>query len=195
VTTGLPRLILLAVLTTGCDTGGRPPAFVIPGPTVPSPIPTAPPYRWDTYDELSIWMQNSVARGSLTLEGSGAEAFIRIDRADREWLLRGPDLTPPAAGIRTLSVRYRWRPDPGLPATAARTALVTAHFQTTIPVVGYDPTAQGAASADLEPRSDWTDIALIPGQFKPPIEVEYCYLHSFGANRGVLEIDRIELVR
>ena len=195
MTATLPRMILLAVLTTGCDTGGRPPAFVIPGPAVPSPLPTAPPYVWDTHDELAIWMNNSVARGSLALEGSGVGAFIRIDRADREWLLRGPDLTPPAAGVRTLSIRYRWRPDPDLQPGAARTALVTAHFQTTGPVVGYDPNAQGAASSNLEPRSDWTDVALVPGQFKPPIEVEFCYLHSFGANRGVLEVDRIELVR
>ena len=47
--------------------------------------------RVDTGDELAIWMSNPVARGSLALEGSGVEAFIRIDRADREWLLRGPD--------------------------------------------------------------------------------------------------------
>lgn len=195
MTPALRGAILLAVLTTGCDTGGRPPAFVIPGPAVPSPLPTAPPYVWDTHDELAIWMNNPVARGSLALEGSGADAFIRIDRADREWLLRGPDLTPPAPGVRTLSIRYRWRPAPDLPPTAARTALVTAHFQTTTPVVGYDPNAQGAASSDLEPRIDWTDIALVPGQFKPPIEVAFCYLHSFGANRGVLEIDRLELLR
>jgi hypothetical protein len=28
-----------------------------------------------------------------------------------------------------------------------------------------------------------------------PWDYSYCYLHSFGANRGVLEIDRIGLVR
>lgn len=189
------RVILLAVLATGCDAGRRPATFVIPGPTVPSPVPITPPYVWDTHDELSIWMSNPVARGSLALEGSGAGAFVRIDRADREWLLRGPDLTPPVAGVRTLSIRYRWRPDPGLTAGAVLTALVTAHFQTTSAVVGYDPHAQAAASGKLEPRDDWTDVALIPGQFTPPIEIEYCYLHSFGANRGVLEIDRIELVQ
>jgi hypothetical protein len=195
MTISLHRLIVLAILTTGCDTGGRPPAFVIPGPTVPSPLPTAPPYVWDTRDELSIWMNNPVARGPLALEGSGADAFIRIDRADREWLLRGPDLTPPAGGVRTLSLRYRWRPDPDLSSTASRIALVTAHFQTTTPVVGYDPLAQAAASSSLQPQNDWMDVALAPGSFKPPIEVAYCYLHSFGANRGVLEIDRIELVK
>jgi hypothetical protein len=195
MTTSLRRLIVLAMLTMGCDTGGRPPAFVIPGPAVPSPIPTVAPYVWDTDEELSIWMHNPVARGSLTLEGSGPEAFIRIDRADLEWVLRGPDLTPPAVGVHTVSIRYRWRPDPGLPATAVQTAPVRALFQTTTPVVGYDPNAQAAALRNLQPQADWTDVVLVPGQFTPPINVEYCYLHSFDANRGALEIGRIELVR
>jgi hypothetical protein len=189
------HLILLAALTTGCEAGGRSAAFVIPGPAGPSEVPTALPYLWDTRDELSIWMHNPVARGSLALEGSGLEAFLRIDRADREWLLRGPDFTPPATGVRTLSIRYRWRPDPGLGAGATRTLHVTAHFQTSTPMVAYDPNAQAAASSELQPQDDWTEVTLIPGQFRPPIEVEYCYVHSFGANRGVLEIDRIELVR
>ena len=188
-------LLLLAAVMAGCETGGRPPAFVIPGPTVPSSLPTVSPYTWDTQEELSVWTTNAVSRGSLAVEGSGSEAFIRIDRADREWLLRGPDFVPAVPGVRTLSVRYRWRPDPALSPSASRTAVVTAHFQTTTPVVGYDPTAQGAATGTLQPRDEWTDFPLVPGQFRPPIEVAYCYLHSFGANRGVLEIDRIELVR
>ena len=51
-------------------------------------------------------------------------------------------------------------------------------------------------SSNLPPRADWTEMALLPQeQFKPPTDVKYCYLQSFGANRGVLEIDRIELVR
>ena len=62
--------------------------------------------------------------------------------------------------------------------------------------MNQDPTARAHVSSTLSPYDDWTDIALLPqGQFKPPIGVEYCYVHSFGANRGVLEIDRIELVR
>ena len=189
-------MILLALLTAACEIGGRPPGVVVPGPAVPSPFPTAAPYVWDTAEELAIWMNNPVARGSLALEGSGTDAFIRIDRADRDWLLRGPDLEPAAEGVRTVSIRYRWRPDPDLPATASMTARVSAHFQTTTPVGNDDPTAQAQVSSDLSPRDDWTDIALLPqGQFKPPIGVEYCYVQSFGANRGVLEIDRIELVR
>ena len=194
-----PRLLpvlLLALLTAACEIGGRPPGVVVPGPTVPSPFPTAPPHVWDTTAELSIWMNNPVARGSLALEGSGTGAFVRIDRTDRDWLLRGPDLEPAAEAVRTVSIRYRWRPDPGLPPTEVQTTRVSAHFQTTTPALSADPTAQAHLSSNLPPRDDWTDIALLPqGQFKPPIGVEYCYLHSYGANRGVLEIDRIELVR
>jgi hypothetical protein len=196
MTTRLLPLILLALLTAACEIGGRPPGVVVPGPAVPSPFPTATPNVWDTADELSIWMNNPVARGSLALEGSGTGAFIRIDRADRDWLLRGPDLKPAAEGVRTVSIRYRWRPDPGLPPTENLTTRVSAHFQTTTPAVTHDPTAQVHVSSNLPPSDDWTDISLRPqGQFKPPIGVEYCYVHSFGANRGVLEIDRIELVR
>jgi hypothetical protein len=187
------RLTLaLAILAAGCDTG-QPSAFVLPGPTVPSPLPTVPPYVWDTREELSIWTNNKVTR-SATLEGSGANAFIRIDKPEFEWLLRGPDFTPPVTGVRTLSLRYRWVPDPGLPATATRTAFVSAIFQTTVPVPGQVPTSQAEADKQLQPQDDWTDVTLIPIQFAS-IDVEYCYLHSFGANRGVLEIDRIELVR
>jgi hypothetical protein len=188
--------ILFALLTAGCEIGSRPPGVIIPGPAVPSPFPTAAPYVWDTADELSIWMNNPVARGSLALEGSGPDAFIRIDRTDRDWLLRGPDLEPAAEGVRTVNIRYRWRPDPGLPPTEVQTTRVSAHFQTTTPAVPTDPTAQAHLSSNLPPRNDWTDVALVPqGQFKPPIGVKYCYLQSYGANRGVLEIARIELVR
>lgn len=188
--------ILLALLTAGCEIGGRPPGVTVLGPAVPSPFPTAAPYVWDTADELSIWMDNPVARGSLTLEGSGPDAFIRVERPDRDWLLRGPDLEPAATGVRTVSIRYRWRPDPSLPPTEVQTARVSARFETLRPAVSGDPGAQAHMSSNLSPRGDWTDIALLPqGQFKPPTDVKYCYLQSYGANRGVLEIARIELVR
>ena len=196
MTTRLLSLILLALLTAACEIGSRPPGVIVPGPAVPSPFPTAAPYVWDTADELSIWMNNPVARGSLVLEGSDADAFIRIDRTDRDWLLRGPDLAPAAEGVRTVSVRYRWRPDAGLPPTEVKTTLVIARFETLTPAVSGDPDAQAIMSSNLPPRGDWTDIALLPqGQFKPPTGVKYCYLQSYGANLGVLEIDRIELVR
>ena len=157
-------------------------------------MPSASPYVWDTRDELTIWVENPVARGSLAIEGSGAEAFVRIDQPDREWVLRGPDLTPSATGVRTLLVRYRWRPDASLSPSAARNIRVGVHFQTTAPLQPFY-FGQASAGADIQPATEWTEITFVPGQYTPPIDVSYCYLNSFGANRGVLEIDRIELVR
>jgi hypothetical protein len=200
VTSIVQRIMVLALLTTGlllptgCKGPTRPSPFVIPGPTVPSDVPTALPYVWDTRDELAVWVENPVARGSLSVEGSGADGLIRIDRAEREWVLRGPDLTPPVTGVRTLRVRYRWRPDPGLSSVETLTLRATAFFQTTATLQPFYH-GQGAASANLEPQDDWTDISFVPGQFTPPIDVSYCYVYSSGANRGVLEVDRIELVR
>jgi hypothetical protein len=195
MTTRAAIVLIGAALATGCEMGARPASYVLPGPTVPSPVPTAAPYAWDTRDELAIWMNNSVARGSLALVGSESEAFIRIDRAELPWVLRGPDLKPAAAGIGTLLIRYRWQPDPSLTPTAARTAFLTVNFETATPVHSYDPTAQAAAHVDLQPRDGWTAVTFTPGQYRPPIDVAYCYVHSQGANRGVLDIDRIELVR
>ena len=186
--------IVFAVLTMGCEGATRPSPIVIPGPPVPNPMPTASPYVWDTRDELAIWVDNPVALGPLELDGDGSGAFIRVAQAEREWTLRGPDLDPSATGVRTLLLRYRWRPDPALSSVASRTLRATAYFETTAPLQPFYY-GQGAASAELEPREDWTDITLIPGQFAPPIDVRYCYVHAFGATRGVLEIDRIELVR
>ncbi len=195
MTAALARVLVLATWTIACNVGERPARYIIPGPAVPSPWPTPPPYVWDTREELAIWVDNQVARGSLALEGSGAAAFIRIDRPEREWLLRGPDLAPPARNVMTVRIRYRWMPDPTLAPGASLSIRAAAHFQSTTPVVGYDPLAQGAALVELQPQNGWTDATFRPESFKPPIEITHCYLHSFGANRGVLEIDRIELVQ
>jgi hypothetical protein len=194
MTARLQGVVLLAVLATGCKGGERPAAFVIPGPTVPSPVPTAPPYVWDTRDELAIWVTNPVSRGSLVLAGSGAEAFVRIERAEIEWVLRGPDLTPRATGVRTARIRYRWKPDVDLTPAAGIDTRATAYFQTPAPLQPHYY-GQGAATAVLTPRNEWTDFTFVPGQFTPPIDVDYCYLYGLGVTRGVLDIDRIELVR
>lgn len=194
MTITLRHLIALAVLTTGCEGATRPSPIVIPGPSVPNPVPTAAPYVWDTREELAIWVDNQVARGSLAIVGSGAEAFVRIDQPDRDWVLRGPDLVPSATGVRTLVLRYRWRPDASLSPAAALNIRAGAYFQTTAPLQPHYY-GQASAGADIQPATEWTEITFVPGQYTPPIDVSYCYLNSFGANRGVLEIDRIELVR
>jgi hypothetical protein len=188
-------LIPLAILAAGCELGDRPSSYVLAGPSVPTAVPTLSPYVWDTREELANWVENQAARGPLVVEGSGPEALIKIVRADQAWVARGPDLSPTATGIRTLRLRYRWKPDNSLPATATQTAYLNATFQTATPVHSFDPTAQANASATLRAADDWTEITFNPAQYTPPIDVQYCYVHSLGANRGVLEIDRIEFVR
>ena len=189
------RLVLLSLLAIGCDVGQRPESFVVPGPTVPSPLPTTSPYVWDSSQELAIWANNPVAKGNPVLEEIGSDAFIRIARADGEWVLRGPDLVPPAEGVQTLRFRYRWQPDPSLSPTASRTMVVTTYFETVASIGWLDPHDQGAATAVLQPQNEWTELRFAPSQYRPPIDVRYCYVHSFGGNRGTLEIDRIELVQ
>jgi hypothetical protein len=188
-------LVIIAAVATACEVGNTNAAFVIPGPTVPSRVPTLEPYVWDSRDELANWVENDAAKGPLAVDGSGMEAVIKITRADQQWVARGPDFTPAVTGVRTLRLRYRWRPDSSLPATATQTAYLTAYFQTAAPIHSFDPTAQAAASATLQANDDWSTIEFRPDQYTPPIDVTYCYIHSLGANRGVLEIDRIELVR
>jgi len=190
-----PRLVLLCLAiaaNAGCDHEARQ-SFVIPGPTVPSTIPTAAPFVWDSRDELEVWVHNAVSRGSMSLEGSGPEAFVRLDRPDNEWVLRGPDLSPPATAIRSARLRYRWRLDPTLPAGASRTAYVTVHFD----ALGLPEYQHGQASATvpLQPSDVFTEASFALSQFIPALEVRYVYVSCSGTNRGVFEIDRIELVR
>lgn len=187
-------ILVLAVCAIACGGEGPGNSFVIPGPAVPSPLP-AGNYVWDTREELDVWVNNAVTRGPLSLEGAGAEAFVKVSRADQQWVLRGPDFSPPAAGMRTLRIRYKWRLDPSVPASAARDVYVTARFQTLHPLYAFDPTAQGLAHINMHPNDEWTEITFIIDQYTPPIDVQYCYLHSTGANRGVIDIDRIEMIR
>ena len=186
-------VLLGAILTTACESESRPDAFIIPGPTGPSALPTQTPYVWESRDELAIWVENAVSRGSLAIEGSGDPAYIRIDRPNEEWTLRGPDLSPVPTDVQTAMITYRWTPDPALTPSAWRKLLVTAHFETA--QLQPSSTTQRTAEATLEPRDALTNVSFIPGRYTPPIAVRYPYFHSGGGNRGVLEIHRIALVR
>ena len=164
--------------------------YVIQGPAVPSPVPTRPPYIWDTRDELDVWTANTVSRGSFALLDENNRAFIRITRVDQEWVLRGPDLDPPVDAIRTIRLRYRWEPDPGLGVAASRIVWITAYFE-------RDPaeTSQPMATIQLEPSPDWREVDLTQGNYAGTLRTRYFYLHSYGANRGRFDIDRIEAVQ
>lgn len=190
---GLAALALaslgVSLALAACELGGPQPARVIPGPTVPSPIPTRAPYVWDTRAELEIWT-NSVTRGPVAVEGAGREAFIRIDPASAEWVLRGPDLEPPAAAVKTVRIRYRWTPASDLEPAAVRTGNLIAYFETL--QLGPD---QPTAGAEIFPTEGWTDVEFRPGSYTGALDVRYMYFRSFGWNRGVFEIDSIRIVQ
>jgi hypothetical protein len=183
-----------AVLFVACEAGGPSDSFVIPGPTVASPIPTVPPYVWDTDDELRIWANNAVTRGPvpISLVGSGAAALIRIEpRSGVDgWVLRGPDLIPPATAVRAIRIWYRWRVDPSVSPGAVQTFSMFASFEAVNPPMAPQ---QPAAHTVLQPASDWSAADL--GPFRNPLDVKYVYLHQSSNNSGVFEIDRLELVQ
>src|SRR5688500_16805199 len=122
-------LLGVALLLGACDVGGPKPAQLIAGPAVPSPIPTSPPHVWDTRTELEVWAKNAVTSGQMTVQGIDREAVINFDRPSDSWVLRGPDLEPPAEGILGVRIRYRWEPDPRLGPGSSRTGSMTAHFE------------------------------------------------------------------
>lgn len=184
------------LLAAGCEIGGARTFSVIPGPTVPSAHPTAAPFVWDAREELDIWVNNPVTRGPVpvSLVGEGVDAFIRIEprRGSDGWLLRGPDLDPPAAAARTLRIWYRWRLDPTLSPNASRTFGLWVIFEALNPP---RPPDQPGDFELLQPESDWTIADFSPGFAGAPLDVKYVYLHQFSSNAGVFELDRIELVR
>jgi hypothetical protein len=194
------RLVGCAVvllLTGGCEAGGgAQPFVVVPGPTVPSPVPTAAPYVWDTRDELDIWVNNPVSGGRVpvSLVGDGRDAVIRIvpKLGLDGWTLRGPDFSLPARGIRGVRIWYRWQPDPTLPKGAVQTFSMSVSFEATNPP---HPPEQPQAFAQLQPASEPTEANIQPGSFRDSLDVKYVYFHQSSSNPGVFEIDRIELVQ
>ena len=194
MSTRLTLACTLLLLSTGCGREEAPQAFVIPGPTGPSPVPTAAPFVWDSRDELAVWATNNVSSGAIVLEGDGANAFIRVERTDQNWVLRGPDLSPMATGVRGVRIRCRFMPDPSLPATAARSIFLSITLDTPTTATPYS-NGQTSAWASLQQATEFSDDPFASRQFTPPIDVRYAYLHGTSSNRGMLDIDRIELVR
>ena len=183
-------LLGVALLLGACEVGGPKPAQLIAGPAVPSPIPTSPPHVWDTRTELEVWAKNAVTSGQMTVQGIDREAVINFDRPSDSWVLRGPDLEPPAEGILGVRIRYRWEPDPRLGPGSSRTGSMTAHFEK-VPFAIDQPEA---GVWPLSPTDGWTELDFVPASLRDRVDVRYVYITSSGFNPGVLQIDRIALV-
>jgi len=180
-----------AVIVAGCelDSDGTP--QIIPGPFVPSPVPLQAPYVWDTQEELVVWTENAVSRGSFSIDDVDSNGAIAVQfagasgQAGGSVVLRGPDLVPPAPSIGAVRVRYQWLQDSpssfGLSLSAAIDATNAS-----------SPDGQTRLFQSLKSGPGWKEI-----EFRDlghaPLDVRYVYFSGY-ANAGVLKIDAITLV-
>lgn len=186
-------LLVLAIATVtvvGC--GDVPEALVIPGPSAPSRVTTDRPLVWDSREELLDWVANAGTRGPITVEGDGAAAFIRVKLDLNDYVLRGPDLVPPAADVRGARIRARLRHDRSRPPQAVQTEEFHLYFEVINPVV---PNTQSSMRIGVPPGEEWLDLELEPALYccLRPLTVRYVYVPFRSTSPATMEIDRIEL--
>jgi hypothetical protein len=179
-----------AAIMAGCkfDNAGLP--QIVPGPSVPSPVPLHAPYIWDTREELVVWIENAVSRGSFSIDDADSNGAIAVQfmgasgQSGGTLVLRGPDVVPPAPSIRAVRIGYQWLVDSpssfGLPLSVTAVA-------TNAPGADFQPRhfhlKAGPGWKEIEVR-DWGPV---------PLDVRYVYFSAY-ANAGVLKIDAITLV-
>src|SRR5687768_3146838 len=135
----LLAVVIATAAAVGC--GGVAEPFVIPGPTAPSRVTTDQLLVWDSREELLDWVSNAVTRGPISVEGDGAAAFIRVKLDINHHVMRGPDLVPPATGVRGARVRARLRHDRTRSPQSVQTEDVDLYFEVIDPFV---PTTQSS---------------------------------------------------
>jgi hypothetical protein len=183
-------LAACAAIAAGCerDTSGVP--QIIPGPSVPSPVPLHAPYVWDTPEELKVWTDNAVSRGSFSIDETDSNGAIAMrftgasDQSGGSLVLRSPDLVPPASPIRGVRIRYQWLQDS--PST------VGLSVSATIEATNTSSVDQPRNYQTLQGGSGWKEIEFRPPG-SPSLDVRYIYFAAY-ANAGVLKIDTITLV-
>jgi hypothetical protein len=148
---------------------------------------------WDSRTELADWVDNSITRGPVTLEGDGTAAFLRVRRGATTALLRGPDLPTPAAGVQSARIRVRLRydfPPTGFP----RTDRFGLTFDVTNPPT---PGVQPHLFATVPPGDDWQELTLLSDAYccTPPFTVRYGYVELFHNQPATLDIDWIAFVQ
>jgi hypothetical protein len=197
-------LVMTVSTLAGCErvSGGAVTTFI---PTAPS-VPTAQPLVWDSREELSAWVNNTITKGTVSVEGEGSDAFIRVVLGPQGVLLRGPDLEPPIAGITAVRLRYRWacdlEPVPGIEGTGylvlfayLQPANMTASTWQPMTSVGTMPTGVAWRESTLS----FPDTPYVPTS----LPMRYVGIETYrdgvaGAPSlpsGTLDIDRIQLIR
>jgi hypothetical protein len=171
-------------LTAGCELENTGVPQIIPGPSVPSPVPLRAPYVWDAREDLVVWIQNPVSRGSFAIDTDDSNGAIAIQVAGTSALLvlRGPDIEPPAQAIRAVRIRYRWSPD--------------RPSDTLSMWVAFD--AINSTPAEVQPRA-FATLTAAPGwqekefRYETPLDVRYVYFGTYSLGAGVLKLDAITL--
>jgi hypothetical protein len=188
----LLALVIAAATAAGC--GDVPEPLVIPGPTAPSRVTTDRPLVWDSREELLDWVANAGTRGPITVEGDGTAAFIRVKLDFNDYVMRGPDLVPLAAGVRGARVRARLRHDRSRPPQAVQTEDVHLYFEVIDPLV---PNTQSSMRVGVPPSEAWLDLELKPALYccLQPLTVRYAYVPFRSTSPATMEIDRIELTK
>lgn len=187
-----PGAALVAMLLAAAC-GEAPAPYLIAGPTAPARVVTEQPLAWDSREELLDWVANAVTRGPIAVEGEGRAAFIRVKLEFGNYVLRGPDLVPPAAGITGARVRARLQHDRPRHPQFLPTEYVELYFEIVNPPVAH---AQASVLATVSP-GDWQDLELKPAMYccTPPVTVRYAFLPFRATTPSTLDIDRIELTR
>jgi hypothetical protein len=174
-------------MMAGCELDNASVPQIIPGPSVPSPVPLHAPYVWDTREELVVWTENIVSRGSFSIDNDDSNGAIAIQLAGTSGgmlLLRGPNMDPPAQAIRAVRIRYQWFPD----GTPNPFSLWVSFDATNSPTADLQP----GASATLKAGPGWQEIEF--RHFTPPLDVRYVYFWTYAPGVGLLKIDAITLV-
>ena len=183
--------VACAVIVAGCELDDTGTPRVIPGPFVPSPVPLQAPYIWDTQEELIVWTENAVSRGSFSVDDVDSNGAIAIQFAGASGqsggslVLRGPDLVPPAPSIGAVRIRYQWLQDsPSSFGLSLSVAIDAANAQS--------PDGQSRLFQSLKSGPGWKETEF-RHYGSTPLDVRYVYFSAY-ANAGVLKIDTITLV-
>ena len=137
-------------------------------------MPLRAPYGYA--GELAVWIANPVSRGSFSIDGDDSNGAIAIQLGGPSgtFVLRGPDIDPPAEAIRAVRIRYRWLPESGRSPLFIWVAFDAAN----------SPAADGQtrAFATLDAGAGWQEIEL---RQLSPLDVRYLYFGTY-ARPGVL---------
>jgi hypothetical protein len=147
---------------------------------------------WDSATELAAWASNAASQGSISVEGSGTAAFIRVLTGAQlptipasnfyalKAVLRGPDLNPPQS-FTGLRIRFRWVFNPlnGRPPCNCWNPDFV--FQTDQPpwgtnFLGWDAGGRIEANMAGTPgATDWRE-AFFPNYSRPSDAIRYLFV-------------------